>query len=97
MSEVSSAVVRESEIKYIGEVLEGLNFVDEEEIGKMRKGYPHLRFTLCSEDDIRVGREPYASFCGFDLHLVSSAEGRCSTLTFDLEQCTGIVVALHEE
>jgi hypothetical protein len=96
MTTMDMIAIGESDINQIGTVLEGLEFIDEEVMTRMRRAYPHLRFTLCSEDDTG-SREPYASFCGFDLHLVSSGEGRCSSLTYYLEQCTGIVVALHEE
>ncbi|PWI33862.1 hypothetical protein DI392_06585 [Vibrio albus] len=96
MTSADTIAVGKSDIAQIGAVLEGLEYIDDDMMTRMRSAYPNLRFTLCSEDDMGE-REPYESFCGFDLHLVTSGEGRCSSLTYHLEQCTGIVVALHEE
>lgn len=86
----------ESQITQIGQLLESRNTIDEAAISKLRDAYPNLRFTLCSEDDIGE-RESYQTYTNFDLHLVASIPGSCSHLTYYLEQCTGILIALHEE
>ncbi|PJC87608.1 hypothetical protein CSW98_00320 [Vibrio sp. HA2012] len=96
MTTMDVVIVGEADIQQIGTVLEGLEYVDDDMISRMRLAYPHIRFTLCSEDDTGE-REPYASYCGFDIHLVSSGAGACSLLTHNIEQCTGLVIALHEE
>ncbi|WED24072.1 hypothetical protein L3Q72_22850 [Vibrio sp. JC009] len=96
MDTATKPVTGDSEIRHISQVLEPLEVIDEEVMTKMRSAYPHLRFTLCFEDELGV-REPYSEHSSFDLHLVSAPRGSCSHLTFDVQQCTGLVIALHEE
>ena len=61
----------------------------------LRGEYPHIRFILCSEDDM-AEREPYQTHAGFDIHLMAGGLG-CACLTDSIEKSVGLVVALHEE
>ena len=57
----------------------------------LKKTYPDVRFTLCSEDDIHAGK-PVVEKEGFDIYLVGSSE-HCLTLTNDFDLATGVVIA----
>ncbi|MDG3085006.1 hypothetical protein P7F88_02420 [Vibrio hannami] len=89
-------LIGEVQIAYIGQLLESRNIIDEEAISKLREAFPSLRFTLSSEDEVGE-REAYECFSNFDIHLVASHPGGCSHLTYNAEQCNGILIALHEE
>jgi hypothetical protein len=58
---------------------------------ELKKTFPGVRFTLCSEDDIHAGK-PVIEKEGFDIYLVGSSE-HCLTLTNDIELATGVVIA----
>ncbi|MDB1124162.1 DUF6129 family protein [Vibrio algarum] len=96
MESVLAIAVEDSEIKQLGFLIENLDTIDDLALRKVRTSYPHLKFTLCSEDDIGE-REPYYRFATFDLHLVCVSKGSCSHLTHNISSCNGVVIALHEE
>lgn len=58
---------------------------------ELKKTYPDVRFTLCSEDDIHAGK-PVVEKEGFDIYLVGTSE-HCLTLTNDFDLATGVVIA----
>jgi hypothetical protein len=58
---------------------------------ELKRAFPNVRFTLCSEDDIHAGK-PVVEKEGFDIYLVGSSE-HCLTLTNDIDLATGIVIA----
>ncbi len=57
----------------------------------LKQDFPGIRFTLCSEDDIHVGK-PVLENEGFDIYLVGSSD-HCLTLTNDYALATGVVIA----
>ncbi|WP_084882857.1 DUF6129 family protein [Vibrio sp. qd031] len=83
-----------TEIEIIGRRLSRISDIDEKSLSSLRQDYPHLRFTLCSEDDT-AEREPFVTFDHFDLHLLSAGNG-CLGLTFDISNYRGVVIALRE-
>ncbi len=87
--------VTAADIQHIGSVLEGLESINDSTMSQMRAAYPHLSFSLCSEDDTGE-RTPYAVFGGFDIHLLAANPHGCSALTNEIDSCNGLVVALHE-
>ncbi len=57
----------------------------------LKKDFPGVRFTLCSEDDIHAGK-PVLENEAFDIYLVGSSD-HCLTLTNDYGLATGVVIA----
>jgi hypothetical protein len=59
----------------------------------LRRRFPDLHFTECSEDDVSPHYHPALSVEGYDLFLISGATGHCLALTNDAASATGILVA----
>lgn len=59
----------------------------------LRRRFPDLHFTECSEDDISPRYHAAFTVEGFDLYLITGATGHCLELTNDSESATGILVA----
>jgi hypothetical protein len=64
-------------------------------ITALRQKWPHLSFTLCSENDIPARLTPKASGHGYDLYLVDGAE-HCVAFTDHLDVATGMVLAYRD-
>lgn len=60
----------------------------------LKKTYPGIRFTLCSEDDIHSGK-PVLESENAAIYLVGNGD-HCLTLTNDFAIATGVVVAQVE-
>lgn len=82
-------IIDEAMIAAVAEIAEGRE-VDEALKEALKQTFPGIRFTLCSEDDISVGKPVLASE-GFDIYLVGSSD-HCLTLTNDFDLATGVVV-----
>ena len=65
-------------------------------IADLRKAWPGLSFTYCSEDDIPARLTPVAEGAGYGVFLVSGAE-HCVAFTDHLEAATGLVLAAQTE
>ena len=76
--------------------LEALSDINQHTLDSLKLSYPELRFTLCFEQEMGT-REAYLEANHFDLHLVSHSLSGCSSLTFDLAACSGLVIALRDE
>ncbi len=96
MSDTTATTDKEVLIETISDQLAALAVLDEYNVREFRKQYPQYLFTVCFEDDLGE-REPFLVRDSFDLHLMVSGNGSCSHLTFDVESCSGLVIALHEE
>lgn len=59
----------------------------------LRRRFPALHFTECSEDDLSYRAKPVADAGDYRLFLVSGASGHCLELTSDPDTATGVVVA----
>jgi hypothetical protein len=57
----------------------------------LRAAFPDMHFTFCLDDDV-MSDVPVSELSGFNLYLVDSSN-HCLSLTRDLEQATGLVVA----
>lgn len=68
----------------------------EESVAMLRKQWPGLRFVACSDDDMPARLPPSVEADGFNLYLVGSGD-HCLTLTRELSDAIGIVVARVEE
>lgn len=65
-------------------------------IADLRRAWPGVSFTYCSEDDIPARLKPVAEGEGFGVYLVSGAE-HCVAFTDHLEAATGLVLAIQSE
>ena len=83
-------IIDEAFIVNIAEQVNG-HHIDETLKATLKQQFPGIRFTLCSEDDIHVGK-PVLESQGFDIYLVGSSE-HCLTLTNDFALATGVVIA----
>jgi hypothetical protein len=59
----------------------------------LRRRFPDLHFSECSEDDVSPRYQPAFSVSGYDLFLISGASGHCLELTNIAESATGILIA----
>ncbi len=76
--------------------LEGESDINQDTLISLQKSYPNLRFTLCFEQEMGSS-DAYVEADSFDVHLVSHSLSGCSSLTQDLAQSSGLVIALHDE
>ena len=90
------ALLDETQLGDIGTKLDEVVNRQVDWLALIQQQYPQLRFTVCSEDDTGC-HEPFHSYDQFDLHLVAHSLSGCSSLTQDVNHCTGLVIALHEE
>lgn len=65
--------------------------LNDETVGILRKEFPDIHFTYCTDDDI-VESRPVESHERFNLYLVDGRD-HCLRFTTDLEEATGIVLA----
>lgn len=68
------------------------------DLATLRKRFPDLMFTECSDDDIPPRFSPALEVDGHNLYLFTGENGHCLALTGDLDHASGIVVAQrHDE
>lgn len=70
--------------------------LSEQALVELRRAWPAIHFTYCSEDEVPARLSPYAEGEGFDLFLVSNAE-HCVAFTGDPAAATGVVLAERSE
>lgn len=59
----------------------------------LRRRFPELHFTECSEDDVSPRYHPAFSIEGYDLFYITGATGHCLELTNHAASATGILIA----
>ena len=59
-------------------------------------GVTEKRLTVCLQMDVHALAKPVYQGQGFNLYLVNSASG-CASLTNDLSQASGVVLAVCDE
>ncbi len=70
--------------------------LDEAAIVALRKDWPGVHFTYCSDDDVPARLKPEATGAGYSVYLVSGAE-HCVAFTEHLEAATGLVLATQSD
>ncbi|MGF1644923.1 MAG: DUF6129 family protein [Thiotrichales bacterium] len=68
----------------------------EDMLRELRRTWPGMHFTLCSDDDIPPHLPPALTGAGFNLYLVNSSE-HCMSLTTIPALASGVVLATVEE
>jgi hypothetical protein len=61
----------------------------------LRKTFPGVHFSVCSDDDVPMRLSPAAGNAFCRLYYVDSSD-HCLRLTADAETATGLVVALRD-
>ncbi len=64
-------------------------------VAHLRREWPGIHFTLCSDDDVPARLNPVREGDGFKLYLVSNLS-HCVSFTNQLEAASGIVLATAE-
>ena len=70
--------------------------LSEASVSHLRREWPGVHFTFCSEDDVPARLNPVLEGQGFNLYLVNNAD-HCVAFTSQLEAATGIVLATVSE
>jgi hypothetical protein len=70
--------------------------LNEAAMAALKKTWPDLRFTFCSDDDMPARMPSALQRDSFNLYLVGGSE-HCLSLTTDAEQAIGVVVACVDE
>lgn len=70
--------------------------IDAETVPALRRVYPQLHFTFCSDDDVIGGPAPVHETEEFNLYLVDGRD-HCMELTRDLSAATGVLIAAVTE
>jgi hypothetical protein len=73
-----------------------LNVLNEETLISLKKTWPDLRFTLCSDDDMPARLPAVLKRDTFKLYLVNGSE-HCLSLTDDPANAIGIVLATVDD
>lgn len=66
----------------------------EHTLQQLRREWPDLHFTLCSEEDVPARLKPAFEGDGFALYLVSNAS-HCVAFTEALDAATGVVLSVY--
>ena len=69
---------------------------DEALLAELRRQWPDLRLTLCSDNDVPARLPPALEGESFNLYLVNGSE-HCLSLTNDPEVAIGVVLAWRDE
>lgn len=59
----------------------------------LRRRFPELHFSACSDDDVSPRYKSAFSGPGYALYYITGATGHCLEMTNDSEIATGILVA----
>jgi len=65
--------------------------LSEETLSTLRKEFPKVHFTYCSDDDI-IDASPLRKFEDFNIYLVDGND-HCLKFTANLDEATGVVLA----
>jgi hypothetical protein len=89
-------VIAAETLEQIASRAAALGELNDEAMASLKKAWPDLRFTFCSDDDMPA-RLPSALQRGnFNLYLVGGGE-HCLSLTTDADQAIGVVLACVDE
>jgi hypothetical protein len=70
--------------------------LNDDALATLKQTWPDLRFTLCSDEDMPARMPPVLQRAGFNLYMVGGGE-HCISLTTDMEQAIGVVLAWVDE
>lgn len=93
---LNMALVTVTILKEITSLLDSWAVIDDTSIASLRNDYPNLRFSYCYDTEMG-SHDAFSEHQGYDIHLVSHSTTGCSGLTNHLDNCTGLVIAVHDE
>lgn len=89
-------MIAQETLDRIASTAASLGVLDEQALDSLKQSWPDLRFTFCNDDDMPARLPPSLQCGSFNLYLVGGGE-HCLSLTKDLEQAVGVVLACVDE
>jgi hypothetical protein len=83
-------------LQQIASTAASIGTLNEAALDSLKKTWPDLRFTFCNDDDMPARLPPALQNGRFNVYLVGGGE-HCLSLTQDMEQAIGIVLAQVDE
>ena len=83
-------------LQEIASTAASIGTLNEAALDSLKKNWPDLRFTFCNDDDMPARLPPALQSGRFNVYLVGGGE-HCLSLTQDMEQAIGIVLAQVDE
>ncbi len=83
-------------LEQIASTAVSLGDLNDQALDTLKQGWPDLRFTLCSDDDMPARLPPALKREKFNLYLVNGSE-HCLSLTNDPSNAIGVVLASVDE
>ncbi len=83
-------------LEQIASTAVSLGDLNDQALDTLKQGWPDLRFTLCSDDDMPARLPPALKREKFNLYLVNGGE-HCLSLTNDPSHAIGVVLASVDE
>lgn len=83
-------------LEQIASAAASLGELNEQAMASLKKTWPDLRFTFCSDDDMPARLPPSLKRERFNLYLVNGSE-HCLSLTDDPLHAIGVVLACVDE
>lgn len=83
-------------LQQIADKAASIGTLNDATMDSLKKNWPDLRFTFCSDDDMPARLPPALQGGKFNVYLVGGGE-HCLSLTQDMEQAIGVVLAQVDE
>ena len=83
-------------LEQIASTAASLDVLNEQALDTLKQAWPDLRFTLCNDDDMPARLPPSLQCERFNLYLVGNGD-HCLSLTKDMEQAIGVVLACVDD
>lgn len=83
-------------LEQIASKVDSLGELNDDMLASLKKDWPDLRFTFCSDDDMPARMSSALQRENFNLYLVSGSE-HCLSLTTDAGQAIGVVLACVDD
>ncbi|HAF45139.1 MAG: hypothetical protein A2100_00090 [Sideroxydans sp. GWF2_59_14] len=83
-------------LQQIADAATSIGTLNDAALESLKKNWPDLRFTFCNDDDMPARLPPALQGGKFNVYLVGGGE-HCLSLTQDIEQAIGVVLAQVDE
>ncbi|MDO8926740.1 MAG: DUF6129 family protein [Sideroxyarcus sp.] len=83
-------------LQQIADAATSIGTLNDDTLESLKKSWPDLRFTFCNDDDMPARLPPALQGGKFNVYLVGGGE-HCLSLTQDMEQAIGVVLAQVDE
>jgi len=89
-------MIAQETLQQIADLTSTMDGLNEDALATLKQNWPDLRFTLCSDEDMPARLPPALQREKFNLYMVGGGE-HCISLTTDMEQAIGVVLAWVDE